>query len=221
MNQTGGAAPSARRAATRERLIDAAIAVFAEKGVGGASVEEISETAGFTRGAFYSNFEHKDALCEAVLEVLHADTLDAMNDALAAAKATDADLDTLIPSVIGVFIDAQRGDRTWALAAQELRLYAAREPALASAYRSFHQRAVTLFADIMVEALAQHGYELSTDPCDAISVLHAVHDYGTIGTLIGSDAIEGDVKLRMLTEVLRAFIRPIASQRQLAQPPVK
>ena len=48
---------TARRAATRERLIDAAIDVFAEKGVLGASVEEICEDAGFTRGAFYSNFD--------------------------------------------------------------------------------------------------------------------------------------------------------------------
>ena len=42
---------TARRAATRDRLVDAAITVFAEKGVLGASVEEICETAGFTRGA--------------------------------------------------------------------------------------------------------------------------------------------------------------------------
>ena len=43
---------TARRAATRERLVDAAVVVFAEKGVLGAAVEEICEAAGFTRGAF-------------------------------------------------------------------------------------------------------------------------------------------------------------------------
>ncbi|MFT3876529.1 MAG: TetR/AcrR family transcriptional regulator [Propioniciclava sp.] len=201
---------STRRAATRERLVEAAVTVFAEKGVGGASVEEICEVAGFTRGAFYSNFEHKDALCEAVLETLHADTLLAMNEALAAADAlTDATLDTLIPSVIGVFIESQRADRTWALAGQELRLYAAREPALAVVYRRFHHRATTVFGQVMVDALRRHGFELTAAPADAIGVLHAVHDYGTIGALIGSDSIEGDVKLRMLVEVLRAFIRPL------------
>ena len=59
---------SARRSATRDRLVDAALGVFAEKGVVGASVEEISEAAGFTRGAFYSNFESKDELCLAALD---------------------------------------------------------------------------------------------------------------------------------------------------------
>ncbi|MFS2056347.1 TetR/AcrR family transcriptional regulator, partial [Variovorax sp. CT11-76] len=45
---------SARRAATQARLADAAVAVFARKGVPGSTVEEICEEAGFTRGAFYS-----------------------------------------------------------------------------------------------------------------------------------------------------------------------
>ena len=57
-----------RRAATRERLMDAAVVMFAEKGVLGATVEEICEQAGFSRGAFYSNFDSKDDLCLAVIQ---------------------------------------------------------------------------------------------------------------------------------------------------------
>ena len=73
------AAVSTRRAHTRDRLMDAAIALFAEKGILGASVEEICERAGFTRGAFYSNFDSKDELLLAVLrrkgeEIFHAAT---------------------------------------------------------------------------------------------------------------------------------------------------
>ena len=51
---------SSRRQHTRDRLIDAATGLFAEKSIEGASVEEISERAGFTRGAFYSNFDSKE-----------------------------------------------------------------------------------------------------------------------------------------------------------------
>ena len=61
-------AVSPRRAQTQDRLLDAAIALFAEKGVHGASVEEICERAGFTRGAFYSNFASKDDLLVAAVE---------------------------------------------------------------------------------------------------------------------------------------------------------
>ena len=45
----------------------AATSVFADRGIIGASVEEICEAAGFTRGAFYSNFADKDALVLALI----------------------------------------------------------------------------------------------------------------------------------------------------------
>lgn len=51
-----------RRAETRRRLFAAALETFAERGFYGASVEDICERAGYTRGAFYSNFASKEEL---------------------------------------------------------------------------------------------------------------------------------------------------------------
>jgi AcrR family transcriptional regulator len=56
------------RDATREKLFEAAATVFEEQGIGGASIEAIAAAAGFTRGAFYSNFKSKDELIIAMLE---------------------------------------------------------------------------------------------------------------------------------------------------------
>src|SRR4029434_11242634 len=56
------------RDATRERLFEAAAQVFAERGIGAASIEAIAAAAGFTRGAVYSNFASKDELIIAMLE---------------------------------------------------------------------------------------------------------------------------------------------------------
>ena len=53
---------------TREKLFEAAARVFEEEGIGGASIEAIAAAAGFTRGAFYSNFKSKDELIIAMLE---------------------------------------------------------------------------------------------------------------------------------------------------------
>ncbi len=57
-----------QQAATRRRLLDAAQEVFAEHGFDGASIDEICTRAGFSRGAFYSNFSDKAdlliTLCE-------------------------------------------------------------------------------------------------------------------------------------------------------------
>ena len=63
---------SARREATRRRLLDAAREVFAERGVIGGTVEDICEHAGYTRGAFYSNFTDKDEVLVALVEREHA-----------------------------------------------------------------------------------------------------------------------------------------------------
>jgi TetR/AcrR family transcriptional regulator, transcriptional repressor of aconitase len=57
-----------RQAATRAALLDAGARVFIERGFAGASVEAIAEAAGFTRGAFYSNFESREDLFAELLQ---------------------------------------------------------------------------------------------------------------------------------------------------------
>ncbi len=51
-----------QRARTRAELLDAAAAVFANKGFHAASVDDVAEAAGYTKGAVYSNFESKESL---------------------------------------------------------------------------------------------------------------------------------------------------------------
>ena len=53
---------------TRDKLFEAAALVFEELGINAASIENIAAAAGFTRGAFYSNFASKDELIVAMLE---------------------------------------------------------------------------------------------------------------------------------------------------------
>ena len=57
-----------KQAETRKRLLDAAERVFLRRGLQGSSVEEITGEAGFTRGAFYSNFKSKDELFVELLQ---------------------------------------------------------------------------------------------------------------------------------------------------------
>jgi AcrR family transcriptional regulator len=55
---------------TRQRLLNAALVVFTKKGYVAASVEDIAAAAGYTRGAFYSNFRGKP---QVLLELLKLD----------------------------------------------------------------------------------------------------------------------------------------------------
>lgn len=62
---------------TRERLLSAAHAIFTKKGYVAASVEDIASAAGYTRGAFYSNFRSK---AELLIELLKRDHEEAEAD---------------------------------------------------------------------------------------------------------------------------------------------
>jgi AcrR family transcriptional regulator len=57
-----------RQAQTRQELLDAAARVFVKRGFTGSSIEEISAEAGYSRGAFYSNFNSKEELFVELLQ---------------------------------------------------------------------------------------------------------------------------------------------------------
>src|SRR5580765_4626839 len=75
---------------TRERLIEAAARVFAEKGYDRAGVQEISRRAGLTTGAIYGRFAGKAELLQAAIEDRTTDELDDLfNQHRFEGKATD------------------------------------------------------------------------------------------------------------------------------------
>ncbi|GAA1397862.1 TetR/AcrR family transcriptional regulator [Luteococcus peritonei] len=201
---------SARRAATRERLVQAAIGVIAHKGVLGASVEEICEAAGFTRGAFYSNFDSKDELCVAIL-ASHGEKY------LAAAREAITGLDPLTPGqditgiisrATGKFIAATGADADTILVMSELRLYAAREPALRKAFDEFDQDATPIFGEMIEHGLEANGLRLTIPMDDALSLLHAIYDQTALDQLIRGEAPDSPEAAERLTLVLQALIVP-------------
>jgi AcrR family transcriptional regulator len=77
---------------TREALLSAAMAEFAEKGLDAPSLDAICARAGFTRGAFYVHFHDREDLVAAVMERV----LGAFLDAVVARGAGERDLDATV-----------------------------------------------------------------------------------------------------------------------------
>ncbi|VWL86960.1 TetR/AcrR family transcriptional regulator [Burkholderia lata] len=71
---------------TRERLLQAARTIFAERGYAAASIERIAVEAGYTRGAFYSNFHDKTVV---LLELLKRDHEDVERELMRIVEARD------------------------------------------------------------------------------------------------------------------------------------
>ncbi len=188
--------PSARRAQTRDRLMAAAANVFAERGVNGASVEEICEAAGFTRGAFYSNFADKDALVLALIEAGVAAQYAAAEGALAslAAAAPGSAPEELVSRTLSRFDalgrqhEGGRSSREAVLVQQELMLHAARVPALRAPYAAFVQACAQQLKGLITDALAAAGLEFTLPFDEALDLLTAAHDHAQIASLFHDDA---------------------------------
>lgn len=164
-------APTLRRSQTQERLFAAAIEVFAERGVIGASVEGICEHAGFTRGAFYSNFADKDELVLGILrhEAEHDyATVEQVVSALIVQHGRREPSELIAEAVPQFFADTTREG---VLAQEEMDLYAARRPQLREAYREFADQQREWFTALVRRALAAVDLEFSIGFNEAITVL--------------------------------------------------
>ena len=93
---------------SRDRILDAAMAVFRRHGFRRSSIEQAAEAAGLSRQALYHHFKSKEALFRAVIERLHESALAAeIAAANAAEKAGGSLADILVAGVttrLGQFI---------------------------------------------------------------------------------------------------------------------
>lgn len=80
------------KAASRQRILESARALFRSRGFEGASIDQVTHAAGLTRGTFYSHFESKDDLVRHVLaiEAGLVNSLDRARDAHASRAAAVA-----------------------------------------------------------------------------------------------------------------------------------
>ena len=67
------AAKSGQSAATREEIVSAALRLFAQRGFASASIADIADAAGITKGAIYWHFDSKNALFKAILDQIRHD----------------------------------------------------------------------------------------------------------------------------------------------------
>jgi AcrR family transcriptional regulator len=107
---------------TRQRLLDAAAVIIAKKGLAATSVEDIAAHAGYTRGAFYSNFKSKTDL---FIELLWMDHQTMQADLQ---KLLDADLspEDLQKQLTLFYAQCYRDDSNYIVWA-EARLHALRD----------------------------------------------------------------------------------------------
>jgi len=111
------------RQQTRERLLDAAAAVFRRDGYDGASLDEIAETAGYTKGAIYSNFDSKADLFKALVDRYREAEL-----AVQARQFAGKSLEQVVDKLDDLFERQVAADPGWIALQIEFVLVARRDP---------------------------------------------------------------------------------------------
>jgi AcrR family transcriptional regulator len=148
---------TARRQATRDRVLDAASEVFAERGFHGATVEDICERAGFTRGAFYSNFSSKDDL---VLELSRRHSEALVDRIRGASKRESGSAEQVLRDVFAALADETRGKEQWLVLTTEFTLHAIRDAAARRAWAAQQRRVRDELVAVVDEAVARQGLTL-------------------------------------------------------------
>jgi AcrR family transcriptional regulator len=209
---------SARREATRERVLDAAREVFAERGVIGGTVEDICDRAGFTRGAFYSNFADKDDLLRALITreharlVAHLDAGFAMLEGyLVGEGGAGGDIDprATMAEVVDRLLRSVPDDRHFLLIQTELEIHAIRVPGTSRAFVDADAAFRARIADFLDRGLRLLGRELAVDAREVTEAVIAIVDRSTRRALLAGQTADPDALARaMLPVLIAAASRP-------------
>ncbi|MGW4482153.1 TetR/AcrR family transcriptional regulator [Rhodococcus triatomae] len=196
------------RAHTRERLLAAALDVFAEEGFGRSTVEQVCERAGYTRGAFYSNFTSLDELFLAMWEGKSAQMLRDIEDEVAAAESDGrpdvADLDVAAARVLSVI----PVDDRWYRVTSEFTAHALRHPELRAAMAEREAAIQTVILPLVESALARAGRRV-TDRGALGRALVAVHDGTAAQVLLEPHRPDvADARTDLFLCVLRNYSEP-------------
>jgi len=193
---------------TRARLLEAAAQVFAEVGLEGATVEAVCERAGFTRGAFYSNFESKDELFLTLAGSVAEARLAAVRERVAALVGDDS-LDDCDPvDLVQQIMDSGADDRVGVMMMSEIRIRALRDPAFGTAYLAQEDEMLRSIAEIIQELVDAGQITLRITAEEAARLLMIVWEGMTVRGAMGGDDLDrlrraGSEALGRMVELMR------------------
>jgi AcrR family transcriptional regulator len=134
-----------QQAHTRLCLMQSAAKVFARRGLQQASIDEVAQDAGFTKGAFYANFKSKEELFLAMLD----ERFEQKIRELEALMGRGGTLEDQARAAGSEFTEYLAADPEWQRLFFEFAAYAARNEdfrqELTTRYRSLRERIAELF----------------------------------------------------------------------------
>lgn len=189
-----------QRAVTRQRLVEAAGRVFCRVGFEAAPIDVIAEEAGYSRGAFYSNFESKDEL---FVELLghHLDAeVETLGRALARVE-TAADLAPAIERRYQVLGE----DSTWCLLTTEFQLYAMRGGTKAGQFSEMYEHYRQRLGELIATHFDRLGIASELSPYE-FGVSQIALSHGLALQRAANGSLDSSLPARALAMFIRGVI---------------
>ena len=146
-----------RKARTRSDLIAAARTVFVRSGFHAASLDEIAEEAGYTKGAVYSNFDGKDDLFLAVLEQHYAGRMEEYRSFV----LTYDSAEETYRAVARFMLESYAAEPAWWTLLSDFTSHAARDETLRERLHESRERFIDAVAELIDGVAARHGVEFT------------------------------------------------------------
>jgi AcrR family transcriptional regulator len=189
---------TARRRATRDRVLEAASEVFAERGFHGASVEDICERAGFTRGAFYSNFASKDDLVLA----LSTRQMERVVERITAAARTEDSPEAVLAAVLAALADEPDRHERSLLLTTEFTLHAIRDPEARAAWAAQQREVREAVVAAVDDAVDARGLTLPVSTEQLVLIAMALSQATATQRLVEPGALETGELERLVLPLL-------------------
>jgi AcrR family transcriptional regulator len=168
----GRLTPERRRQLTRSALVEAAREVFARRGFEGSSLDEIAETAGFTRGAIYKHFKDKEDLFFAVVDDFNEQAFEAYSHL----AEPDTGVAPDAGAVATIWKTLLASDPEVLALALEFRLYELRNPSVRRRSAEHAQRTRQAVARFMEDQSARTGIRFRLPPERLAAILLITSD---------------------------------------------
>lgn len=174
---------------TRVKLVDAAERVFVRAGFDAASVEQIAAAAGFSRGAFYSNFKSKGEIFLALLDRKRSERENALN----AIFEEKPDAHARFRAARDWYADQWR-ERSWSVLETEFNLRALRQRSLARRLSALWRREVHAYSAFLSQYFSDAGLQPVESPRSiTLALLAAAHGFGMLALLPAGAVAESTV----------------------------
>jgi AcrR family transcriptional regulator len=174
----------ARTEATRQKLLEAAAQVFAREGFEAARLEDIAARAGYTRGAFYANFEGKEDIFFALLEHWIAGRVEQIDSLLRQHDTPEGRLRALREHYAQL-----AKDRSLALLSLEFKLFAIRHPEAHARLRARQQKLRSCGGGIVRRVMKDLGRSLPISSTAAATGLGAFSNALLLEHLVDSHTL--------------------------------